>query len=154
MSRQIIIACHGTDLIGGQLSTNGAQQIHALVERMLPKLMTTTSVVVVSALTQSTTESAGIIARRLNLRPGQQERDSILSSDLRRDSDFSETLTLIRRLRKFDVVILVGHAKQTQKLPHIIGIAEIGRDAYFEQTPLNQGEAWLIDLEAKTCTRV
>lgn len=153
MSRQIIIAHAGRELICG-LSTDGVEQIHALVGRLQPKLMSITSIKVMSSPEQSTSQSAGIIVRRLGLGPRKFEQHGILASALSRDSDFSEILTLIRRLRDVDVVIIVGRTKLTEILPHHIGIAEIGRDVYFDSIPLKQGQAWLIDIEKKTCTRV
>ena len=68
-------------------------------------------------------------------------------------TNLSKTLDLCKQ-SSADVIILVTHLEFTERFPKFFAEEMLNMTPGFPEQEIRKGEAWVIDCEAKTCTRL
>jgi len=148
--KKIIIARHGDydDFGDMRLNARGQYQMSELAKQLQP-ILGDSNVIILASTAKRASMSGDVMADELDC-PIEFHEELVSGGGIPCKNE--EVLKIIQSYDQFDIVILVTHMEYSGGLPPFIGEQLCGVE--FNPFATNKGEAWVIDLEAKTIERI
>ncbi len=148
--KKLVIVRHGAYGPSEGLNDIGKQQIRLLGEQ-LGNIISGDSIMIFTSTAERAHQSAEILGKIFGVK---NQLCEFLHSDCEHKEDHQKVLELVCTHKdSADVVILVTHLEYGENFPLYFAMREFG-EVHFSGFGIKQGQAWVIDCQAKDMTLV